>query len=209
MIAVNAGVTPHHTGPWQRWLRVLLASAVLCAGAPAVCVVRAQDGPALVVLVRHAEKAAQPADDPSLTDAGRERAAALATAVAHAPPSAIIVSSRKRTAETGVPTATKFGITPTVVSLDGGGAAHVAAVADAVRKQRGIVLVIGHSNTIPAVIKALGGPALPDICDATYNLLFTLLPAKDGRAAQLIVSQYGVGSDTVVATATPACAGMK
>lgn len=220
MTDVIAGFVSHRISPrlmqglWRpRWSRVLLASAVVYMGAPVVRVVQAQDGPSLVVLVRHAEKAAQPADDPSLTDVGRERAAALALAVAHAPPSAIVVSSRKRTAETGAPTAMKFGITPTVVSLDGGAAAHIAAVAAAVRSQRGVVLVIGHSNTIPAVIKALGGPALSDICDASYNVLFTLLLAKDGRPAQLVVSQYGAANETAAAVAmaatAPACAGMK
>lgn len=214
MIDVIAGFVSHSIAPRQRGLRLLLAAAVVYLGAPLVRVVRAQDGPSLVVLVRHAEKAAQPADDPSLTDVGRERAAALAMAVAHAPPSAIVVSSRKRTAETGVPTAMKFGITPSVVSLDGGAAAHIAAVAAAVRSQRGVVLVIGHSNTIPAVIKALGGPALPDICDASYNLLFTLLLAKDGRPAQLVVSQYGAANEVGMATSpmaatAPVCAGMK
>ncbi len=224
MIDVIAGLAPPRIAPRQhalpqrlprqRWLRLLLASAVVYLGAPPLRAAQAQDGPSLVVLVRHAEKAAQPADDPSLTDAGRERAAALAMAVAHAPPSAMVVSSRKRTAETGVPIATTFGITPTVVSLDGGAAAHIAAVAAAVRSQRGVVLVIGHSNTIPAVITALGGPALPDICDASYNLLFTLLLAKDGRPAQLVVSQYGAANEAAIATAAmaataPVCAGMK
>ena len=218
MIDVIASFASHCIAPRRRGLRLLVALAVGYASAPAVRVAQAQDGPSLVVLVRHAEKAAQPADDPSLTDAGRDRAAALALAVAHAPPSAIVVSSRKRTAETGVPTATKFGITPTVVSLDGGAAAHIAAVVAAVRSQRGVVLVIGHSNTIPAVIKALGGPALPDICDASYNLLFTLLLAKDGRPASLVVSQYGAANETTgtaamaavaPAAVAPACAGMK
>ena len=188
-------------------LRVALVSALLSVGA-VTQVAGAQDGPSLVVLVRHAEKAAEPADDPSLTDAGRQRAAALAMAVANAAPSAVIVSARKRTTETGLPTAAKFGLTPTVVSLDGGTATHIAAVVSAVRAQRGVVLVIGHSNTIPAVIKALGGPALPDICDATYNLMYTMVPPRDGRAVQVVVSQYGETSDAVVGGTKP-CAGMK
>ena len=208
MIDVIAGLVSHRIASRLRGLRVLLALAVVYFGVPVVRVAQAQEGPSLVVLVRHAEKAAQPADDPSLTDHGRERATALALAMAHAPPSAIVVSSRKRTAETAVPTAMTFGITPTVASLDGGAAAHIAAVVAAVRSQRGVVLVIGHSNTIPAVIKALGGPALPDICDASYNLLFTLLLPKDGKPAQLVVSQYGAANETP-ATGAPACAGMK
>ncbi len=153
--------------------------------------VLAQQGPSLVVLVRHAEKAAQPVADPPLTEAGQQRAMALADAVSHAAPTAIIVTATKRTADSAIPSAAKFGVIPQVISFVGGSTTHIAAVADAVRKQNGVVLVIGHSNTIPAVITALGGPTLPDICDSTYNLLFIFQPARDGHPAALIVSQYG------------------
>lgn len=167
---------------------IALAPFLLLGAAHAVS---AQQGPSLVVLVRHAEKAAQPVADPALTEAGVARALALADAVAHAAPTAIIVSATKRTADTAIPSATKFGVTPQVISLVGGSTAHITAVADAVRKQSGVVLVIGHSNTIPAIIRALGGPTLLDICDSTYNLLFILLPARDGLPAMLVVGQYG------------------
>ena len=167
---------------------IALAPFLLLGAAHAVS---AQQGPSLVVLVRHAEKAAQPVADPALTEAGLARALALADAVAHAAPTAIIVTATKRTADTAIPSATKFGVTPQVISLVGGSTAHITAVADAVRKQSGVVLVIGHSNTIPAIIRALGGPTLLDICDSTYNLLFILLPARDGLPAMLVVGQYG------------------
>jgi hypothetical protein len=56
--------------------------------------------PALVLLVRHAEKAAEPADDPPLTAAGAERAQALATALQDAGVTAIITTPLRRTRET-------------------------------------------------------------------------------------------------------------
>jgi hypothetical protein len=34
--------------------------------------------------------------------------------------------------------------------------------------------VVGHSNTVPAIVTALGGPRLPDLCDASYATLFTV-----------------------------------
>lgn len=163
-----------------------------------------QDGPSLVILVRHAEKASATERDPSLSEAGQARAVALSQALTHMSPNAIIVTSFKRTAETAAPTATKFGITPTVVPIAGSSAAHVTAVADAVRKQRGVVLVVGHSNTVTAIAKALGGPALPDICDASYATLYVLEPAAGGKGAQLLTAQFGA-ADPVGATA---CAGM-
>ena len=185
---------------WRCRIALIAIAPFLLTGATRA--VLAQDGPSLVVLVRHAEKAAQPVADPPLTDAGRLRAVALAEAVSHAAPTAIIVTATKRTADTAVPSAMRFGVTPQIISFVGGSTAHIAAVADAVRQQHGVVLVIGHSNTIPAVITALGGPTLPDICDSTYNVLFILQPARDGHAAALIVSQYGA-EQAVPSSSTP------
>jgi len=62
--------------------------------------------------------------------------------------------------------------------MEGGAATHIAAVAKAVQQAKGVVLVVGHSNTVPAIIKALGGPTLPDICDANYSYFFVLTPAR-------------------------------
>jgi hypothetical protein len=51
-----------------------------------------QAAPVVVVLVRHAEKAASPADDPGLSQEGRARAEALAAALAEADVDAIVVT---------------------------------------------------------------------------------------------------------------------
>ena len=50
----------------------------------------------VVLLVRHAEKAAQPGDDPPLTQDGRRRAEALAGVVKDAHPTAIITTQLRR-----------------------------------------------------------------------------------------------------------------
>lgn len=185
------------------WLLPLLLLGAPTVGADAL---RAQTGPSLVVLVRHAEKASPTDPDPSLSVAGKARALALVDALANTTPSAIIVTSRKRTVETGEPLAIKLGLKEQVVALEGGTpAAHIAAVTAAVRKQKGVVLVVGHSNTVPAIIKALGGPMLPDICDASFATLYVLQPTRDRRPAQLVIGQYGA-ADAAGATA---CAGMK
>jgi phosphohistidine phosphatase SixA len=159
--------------------------------------------PSLVVLVRHGEKATDGGTDPSLSDAGRVRAQALADALAMTTPSAIIVSSLKRTAETAAVVSAKTGVVPTVIAI-GGGAQHVADVAAAVRKATGVVLVVGHSNTVPAIVTALGGPKLPDICDASYATMFVLTPGADGKAAQVVLAHYGLADGPLPV----ACAGM-
>lgn len=173
--------------------RVLQVAVAACLVALPVSssLLAAQDGPRLVILVRHAEKAAVPGDDPPLSELGQVRAAALAAAMRSSPPTAIVTSTRRRTFETSDTVSKHTGVVAQRISLDGGGAAHIAAVAAAVRKQRGVVLVVGHSNTIPAIVTALGGPALPDICDATYSHFFVLVPAVGTQPATLTLARFG------------------
>lgn len=185
------------------WLSLVVAGLMAMSGFGPLRL-SAQTGPSMVILVRHAEKAAVGGDDPPLSDIGRERAVALAQALKASPPSAIVVSSRQRTALTAEMVAAQTGVTPQVISLDGGGAAHIAAVAAAVRKAHGVVLVIGHSNTTPAVITALGGPILPDICDGTYSHFFVLTMATGMQPAALTVSRYGAAEPPP----PPTCVGM-
>lgn len=158
--------------------------------------------PSMVVLVRHGEKAAEGGRDPSLSAAGKARAQALADALAMTTPSAIIVSSLKRTAETAAVVSSKTGVAPTVIAISG--AQHVADVAAAVRKATGVVLVVGHSNTVPAIVTALGGPKLPDICDASYATMFVLTPGVDGKPAQVVLAQFGLADGPLPTS----CAGM-
>ncbi len=151
---------------------------------------RPSDPATVVLLVRHAEKAAQPADDPPLTQEGRHRAEALAGVVKDAHPTAIITTQLRRTVETAQPSAAATGVTPEVVAVSSTTTQQNAAeVAAAVRKHAGeTVLVVGHNNTVPLIIAALGGPKLPDICELVYDKLFVLVL---GREARLVQSRYG------------------
>jgi len=145
----------------------------------------------VIVLVRHGEKAAAPADDAVLSDAGRARADALAAAVGDAHVDAIITTQFARTRLTAKPLAEARHLTPIVIEGGGDIAAHVRATAAAVRAQpAGLIVVVGHSNTIAPLIAALGGPTLPDICDGEYSRLFTLVLPADGPS-RLIQSHYG------------------
>ena len=168
----------------MRTFRFALALAI--GGTLAVAnAAAAQGAPAMVILVRHAEKATVGGSDPSISETGQARAKALAAAIADAHVTAIITTTFKRTFETAEPFATAHGITIEKLAVNGD-------VAAAVRKHAGeVVLVVGHSNTVPAIVNALGGPKLPDICDASYATMFTLVPAKDGKTAHVVKSKYG------------------
>lgn len=148
--------------------------------------------PRLVILVRHAEAGGEPPADPSLTDAGRVRARALAAALEHTGLDAIIVTPFARTRMTAEPVAQMRGITPMVVEVAGGMDQHVAAVVEAVhgRPADGAVLVVGHSNTIPAIVRALGGPPLADLCHTEFATLFVLTLPPDGPP-RLLRASYG------------------
>ncbi|MFT7721694.1 MAG: phosphoglycerate mutase family protein [Roseateles sp.] len=162
---------------------LLAAALALPAGA----------GPDLVVLVRHAERAAEPAGDPALTPAGQQRADALAQALAGLRVNAIVTTPYRRTRDTAAPLARALGLRPQVVEARAG---HVQAVADEVRAQTGVVLVVGHGNTVPAVLAALGGPALPDLCDTSFHHVFLLRP---GGAEPPRWAQFGYGAPSAAA----------
>lgn len=150
----------------------------------------AQAMPDLVVLVRHAEKATAPADDPALSAAGQQRAEALAQALEHAGITAIITTQFRRTHDTAQPLAAQLHIEPLVIAARRGeSAAHAAEVVEAIRQQSGTVLVVGHSNTVAEIAAALGGAALPDLCETTYGLALVLQPQREG--ATLLRLRYG------------------
>ncbi|HEX5724170.1 MAG TPA: phosphoglycerate mutase family protein [Longimicrobiaceae bacterium] len=173
----------------MRSLRVLLiGTAAVLAALP----VRPADAqaPTVVVVVRHAEKvSADPSDrDPALTPVGEARARDLAAALASAGVDAILTTEFRRTQLTARPLADALGLTPEVVRA--ASANHPASVAEAVRRHAGhTVVVVGHSNTVPAIIAALGGPRLADICDSEHANLFVLV--LNGTSAELIQSRYG------------------
>jgi len=127
-----------------------------------------------VFLVRHAERAdmekgAPPSDDPDLSNTGRARAESLATLLKDADITAIFITKYKRTRQTAAPLATATGLSPIVVE-----ATTAAAIAKEIRAQKGNVLVVGHSNTVPDIIKALDVGTAVKIGDQDFDNLFVV-----------------------------------
>lgn len=162
--------------------------------------------PRVVFVVRHAEKADN-SDDPVLSAAGTARAQALAAALEHAEIGHVIVTHRQRTRLTADPVVQRRGLTPEVISFGAAGAeAHIAAIVAAIQRQDDkAVLVVGHSNTVPRIVHALGGPHMPDLCDARYAALFTVVPSRRGATAPSVtVSSFGAPDPP----GAESCAGM-
>jgi broad specificity phosphatase PhoE len=154
----------------------------------------------IVVVVRHAEKDLSiSAADPPLTAAGVSRANLLANMFGGSGGAgssggagrlghidAIYVSPTLRSKETGRPLAERLGIGETVVSPD-----DPKALAHRVLRDHhgGRVLIVGHSDTIPTLVKELSGNAdIPDIGDQEYGTLYIVTVPRIGHANLLRLS---------------------
>jgi broad specificity phosphatase PhoE len=159
--------------------------------------------PTVVILVRHAEKAALPANDPPLSAEGEARARALAGELADAHVDAIVTTQLARTRLTAAPLAEALHLAATIVATDGTALAHARAVADTIRARYTgrTVLVVGHSNTIPKIITALGGPPLDDFCDNQYDGLYTVVIRSNGIVS-LVRGHFGAGDGPAPAGCT-------
>ena len=124
----------------------------------------------VVVIVRHAEKATNGGNDPDLSSAGRARAEALARILKDSGITAIFATEFKRTQETAAPTATSTQVTPMVVA-----AKDTAALVARLHQLNGNALVVGHGDTIPNLVKALGINSPINIPDADYSELFIVI----------------------------------
>lgn len=135
-----------------------------------------------ILIVRHAEKAAEPAADPPLTAAGAARADLLAHLMTDAGVRAVVSTQFVRTRTTAAPVAAHLGLATEV--LDARLTPRATADSLLARHLGQTVLLVGHSNTVPAIIEALGAPRPPDICDAGYDNLFVVtIPAKGAAAS--------------------------
>ena len=144
-----------------------------------------------VILVRHAEKVDASAD-PVLSEAGQRRAFDLAVALGDADLTHVFTSPLQRTVLTARPAAEAHAINPEVISFEGGTEAHVRRVADRGRAlpDAAVVLVVGHSNTIPLIAGALGETGPSEMRDCEYDRLI-LIPVEDDGDSPAIITRYG------------------
>ena len=122
-----------------------------------------------IFIVRHAEKA-DATKDPDLLEAGRARAEALAKTLRDANVTAIYATEFKRTQQTAAPLAKALGITVTTLP-----AKDNAALIAKLRASNGNALVVGHGDTIPDLIKALGISDPINIGENDYDNLFAVV----------------------------------
>jgi len=129
-----------------------------------------------VIFVRHAEKAAEPADNPGLTETGKRRAAELARQLVDADVvpglgvDAVFSTPFRRTEETAKPVADALGLT--INAYDA--ADTELFIEELVKEYKGkIILVVGHSNTVPEMIGNMGASKkVPPIAENEYDNIY-------------------------------------
>ena len=169
---------------------LIIASALLVTEFATMKSSKALAEPTLVVIVRHADRGNEPAADPALTPEGARRASALASALASANIASIITTQYRRTRDTAGPLAKALGIEPLVVPARRDDlSAHVREVADAVRRRSGNVLIVGHSDTVSAILAALNGPTLPKLCESSFDHIYVL--AYGSPKSSFLSFRYG------------------
>jgi phosphohistidine phosphatase SixA len=135
-----------------------------------------------VILIRHAERQSSGAD-PTLTAAGKRRASLLATMFAGSGVTTIFTSAAGRTKQTAAPLAAKLGLTPRQIDDS------TAAAKGQILAGGACVVVVGHSNTVPEFIEALGGPADVVIDEHEFDRMF-VLTVTPPAAASLLQFRY-------------------
>ena len=164
-----------------RFMRILgPALAVLLTAAPDAAAQQA------VIVVRHAEKA-DSTPDTALSTKGQARAKALAELLRGAGVTHVITSEYLRARETGAPLAKAIGLTIEQVP-----ARDLPALVARLRAvdPASIVVVVGHSNTIPPMLTALGWPHTLTLQDGDYDDVFVLAPLP-GHRASMVRLKYG------------------
>ena len=154
---------------------------VLILSIPLLLVTNANAAP-IVFIVRHAEKASTDGKDPDLSVQGQRRADALAHILKDSQIMSVFVTEFKRTQETAAPTARAAHVIPAVVPAN-----DIGALVQKLRALNGNALVVGHGNTIPDLLKALGIATPVSIPEDDYTEIFAVLL---GDAPRLLWLHY-------------------
>ncbi|HEX8366879.1 MAG TPA: histidine phosphatase family protein [Allosphingosinicella sp.] len=137
--------------------------AALLALALSACVASREPAPEPAFYVmRHLHKEA--GADPALSPQGWRCARRLAEELADAGIRAVYATVTQRALETGLYVAERADTVP--LPYD---ARDIAGLVTRVRATAGSILIVGHSNTVPDIVEALGGTRPGDLGDDSYG----------------------------------------
>ena len=159
------------------WLVILAAIAVASLGLLA----RQLQSTATFIVVRHAERDPGMDPDPPLNAAGRARADRLASLLGEQglgrPIGAIFVSDTRRARDTAEPLARSLRLTPTALK-----GSDVSQLLKRARAQAAVgpVLIVGHSNTIPQIVRGLVDFPVFTIAENEFDAVFVIVRPRFG-----------------------------
>jgi broad specificity phosphatase PhoE len=175
------------------WHLAIVVCAQACAVSQPAHVAPVTGATTTIVVVRHAEKSTDDPRDPSLSAAGQERASVLRGVLKDAGVADIYTTQYKRTRQTAEPLAQQFGISITERPITAVNAATYAPdlAREILTRSAGKgVLVVGHSNTVPDIVRALSGRSVPAMTDADYDQIFVVVVSASG-SARLMQLRFG------------------
>jgi phosphohistidine phosphatase SixA len=182
----RCGLTPRCSRRRRRargMRRFVAAAFVLWLGLLVTSTVAAAQG--VVFVVRHAERADASADT-LLSTVGHTRAMRLGEILKTAGITQIYTTNLRRTVQTATPLAKTLQLTPTEIPITDLDALFTRLHA-ATRQDR--VLVVGHSITVPEILRRLGVTAPVTIGETEYDNLFILIP-QEGSGALFVRMKY-------------------
>jgi broad specificity phosphatase PhoE len=142
-----------------------------------------------IILVRHAEKIDDTLNgkDVPLSKAGQERARLLAEMLKDSGITVIYATDTVRTRATALPLSRQLGLP--IRNLD---QRDPEAAIRRLRKENpnDVVLIVGHADTLPGLLQALGYRREVRIHSNEYTNLFVVLP-RAGKAPSVIRVGYG------------------
>lgn len=138
----------------------------------------------MIIVVRHAEKSADDPKDPSLSEQGIARASKLAAVLKDVELKAVYATQYKRTQQTGLIAATQNGLSVQVRAANKENTKTYTSdlLKEILKKHRGeTVLIVGHSNTVPEIVKHLSNVDVTPIGENEFDRLYVITPGKNPR----------------------------
>lgn len=146
-----------------------------------------------IFLVRHAEKIEESmqALDTPLSKAGRARARLLAETLKDSGITVIYATRAVRTQDTAAPLARALGLEVKIIDQD-----HPHAVVERLRSRnsKDVVLIVGHSDTLPDILYELGYAPRVKIRPEEYSNLFVVIPRGD-KPPSVLRLRFGEDQD--------------
>lgn len=167
-------------------MKIIVLSLVILL-AMVSCTKGQEEASVRLIVVRHAEKATEPAGDPALTEAGNERARLLSELLLQEQVTAIYSTPFRRNQETVKPLADRLGLEITTYQPGNTG----EFLSRILKEHPGEVVVIcGHSNTVPAILNFLvREERYENLDESDYNDLF-VIAANEDEAADIVQLTY-------------------